>query len=582
MAKVKVPEDIRAWHELVDREPNNFGKDIHDLKSLIERLLLSKTVYYDPTDVDAFIEFAALFQHREGRWSGQPVEFTIEQKYFAACVLGFKMWDDEIDMEVRYFREAVLFVARKWGKSLFISVLALYLLMADGEPSAQVWCLATQKSQAGIVYDNAKSMLRRSDVLTPPDHPRKYWRTKRDKDNAEMILFMPTESYMKAGSKNTNAQDGLNPHAFVIDEMHAIENRNTYDVFSSAVGARAQPLGIIISTFGFVREGIFDSVLDRCQKVLAGTSDERLFPMIFRIDDDDEPSDPTCWIKANPGNREGRPTMSYLKGEYQKALEDPAQMPSFLAKHLNRASGMSVIYFDLLDVNRCAVNMTLDMIQDKYAVGGVDMAETTDLCCATAIIPLGGRLHVFQKYFIARQRIEHNSKNDKMAYESFCSTNATDPLNKELLHICEGSMVKKGDVTQWYVELAEKYGVTFWKIGYDRWHGGDWVDDMEINGFPKEDKDGRGVTFPVAQGAKSLSAPMKETRSLFKDGVIAYDRHNGLFRWCVTNTAARVDVNSNIQPDKAKSRGRIDGYVSFLIAYVAYKREEDKFLEYQP
>lgn len=582
MGKRKAPEYIQSFHDLVDLEPHTFSKDIHNLRKLIDDLLNSNEVFYDEIDVEAFIEFTSFFKHREGRWAGQQIELSIEQLYIAACIFGFKMHDHEIGMVVRYFRELVLFVARKWGKSLFITVVILFLLMADGEAAAQVWCLATQKSQAGIVYDNAKALLLSSDVLTPSEQPKRYWRTRRDKDNSEIIQFLPTGSYMKAGSKNSNAQDGLNPHGYAIDECHAIKDRNTYDVFSSAVGARAQPLGIIISTFGFVREGIFDSILQRCLAVLDGTSKERLFPMIFRIDDDDDPADRSCWIKANFGMREGRPTMSYLEGEYQKALKDPAQMPSFLAKHLNRASSMSVIYFNLLDLNRCAIDMNIGMIQDMYAVGGVDMAETTDLCCATAIVPLEGKLRVFQKYFIARQRIEQNSKADKMAYESFCSTNATDPLNKELLQICEGSMVKKGDVTRWYMELAETYGVTFWKIGYDRWHGGDWVDDMELNGFPKEDTDGRGITFPVAQGAKSLSLPMKETRSLFEDQVIQYDRHNGLFRWCVTNTAARLDVNNNIQPDKAKSRGRIDGYASFLIAYVAYKKVEDQFKEYQP
>jgi phage terminase large subunit-like protein len=143
-------------------------------------------------------------------------------------------------------------------------------------------------------------------------------------------------------------------------------------------------------------------------------------------------------------------------------------------------------------------------------------------------------------------------------------------------------MVRKSDVTAWYVELANTYGVTFWKIGYDRWHGGDWVDDMEANGFPREDPDGRGVTFPVAMGSKSLSTPMRETKSLFEDKVILFSPQNGLFRWCVTNTAAKIDTNSNIQPDKAKSRARIDGYVSFLIAYIAYKRCVDDFETFQP
>lgn len=577
----KVPKFIKDWHTYVNREPEKHGKDIKALSVLVDELLKSKTVWYDPTDVAAFIEFCALIKHREGRWSGQPFELTIEQKYIAACIFGFMMHDEEIGMDVRYFREMVLFVARKWGKSFFISAIGLFLLMADREAAAQVWCLATQKQQAAIVYDNAKSFLLTSDVLTPADNPKKYWRTKRDKDNSEIILFPATNSYMKAGSKNSNSQDGLNPHAFIIDELHAITTRNTYDVFSSAVGARAQPLGVIISTYGFVREGIFDSVLERCREVLAGRSNERLFPMIFRIDDEDQIEDRSCWIKANPGLG-GRPTMSYLEGEYQKALKDPAQLPSFLSKHLNRASTASVIYFDLTMIDKCAIDMNEDMIRGLYAVGGVDMAETTDLCCASALVPFGGKLRLFQKYFIARQRIEQNSKADQMAYDSFCSTAASDLLNQELLHLCDGSMVKKSDVTGWYMELAETYGVVFWKIGYDRWHGGDWVDDMEINGFPKEDASGRGVTFPVAMGAKSLSGPMKETRVLINDGIVEYSRHNGLFRWCVTNTAARVDINGNIQPDKAKSRGRIDGYVSFLIAYVAYQKMHDMFEQYQP
>ncbi|AFQ46272.1 terminase large subunit [Desulfosporosinus meridiei] len=583
MAKPKViaPEYIKSWHDYVDREPKKHCKDIKKLKKLIESLLKNPKVFYDDTDVEAFIDFCKLVKHKEGRWAGQPFELSIEQKYISACIFGFKIYDTELQMTVRYFKEMILFVARKWGKSTFISAIADFLLMADGEPAAQVWCLATMKTQAAIVYEAAKSFLQTSDVLTPKDNPKKHWRTKRDKDNTEMILFPATNSYMKAGSKNSEGQDGLNPHGVVIDELHAIKNRNTYDVFSSAQGARAQPLNVIISTFGFVREGIFDSIFERCKKVLNGKSKERVFPMIFRIDDDDKPEDRKCWIKANPGLGEARPTMSYLEGEYLKALEDPAQMPSFLAKHLNRASSLSMIYFDLPIVDQCAIDMIEDMIQDRYAVGASDISETTDLCASSALVPIQGKLYLFQKYFIARSRIEQNSKADKMAYESFTSTGASDGLNHELLHICEGSMVSRKDVVQWYVDLAETYGVTFWKIGADRWHYEDFASDMEIAGFPRENKEGRGVVFSVAMGAKSLSQPMKETRSLFEDKVVQFSRHNGLFRWCTTNTAAKIDTNANIQPDKAKSKARIDGYMSYLMAYIAYKKVQDLFEEYQ-
>lgn len=575
MDKNLVPNYIKDWHDYVKNKPNNHGKDIKKLKKLIEKLLKSKTVFYDNTDVEAFIDFCKLVKHREGRWAGKPLELSIEQKYIAACVFGFKMYDTELNMVVRYFKEMVLLVARKWGKSTFISAIADFLLICDREPAAQVWCLATQKQQASIVYEAAKNFALSSEAI------KRHVKTRRDKDNSEMFLFPAGNSYMKAGSKNSESQDGLNPHGVIIDELHAIKNRNTYDVFSSAMGARAQPLIVIISTFGFVREGIFDSVLERSTAVLDGESNERLFPIIFRIDEEDKPEDRTCWIKANPGLIEARPTMSYLEGEYQKALKDPAQMPSFLAKHLNRASSMYVIYFPLQDVDSCAIDMTIEMIQDKYAVGGADLAETTDLCCASALIPIKEKLYLFQKYFIAQSRIEQNSKADKMAYESFCKTNAVDPLNNELLKICEGSLVKTSDVTDWFVELAEKYQVTFWKIGADRWHFDDWSEKMLMAGFPIEDKNGKGVLFPVAMGVKTLSQPMKETKSLFEDKIIQFSRYNGIFRWCTTNTAAKVDTNANIQPDKAKSNGRIDGYVSFLCAYIAFTKCKDLFEQYQ-
>lgn len=572
---IVIPQYIKDWHDYIEAEPQNHGNDIKLLKKMIEKLLKSKVVFYENIDVEAFVDFCKLVKHREGRWAGKPLILSIEQKYIAACIFGFKMYDTELNMVVRYFREMVLLVARKWGKSTFVSAIADFMLMCDREPAAQVWCLATQKQQASIVYEAAKNFALGSEALRP------HVKTRRDKDNSEMFLFPAGNSYMKAGSKNSNSQDGLNPHCVVIDELHAIKDRNVYDVFSSAMGARTQPLIFIISTFGFEREGIFDSILERSVKKLKGESVERLFPMIFRIDDADKTEDRKCWIKANPGLLEARPTMSYLEGEYQKALQDPAQMPSFLCKHLNRASSMSVVYFDLNQVDKCAIDMNIEMIQDKYAAGGVDLAETTDLCCASALIPISGKLYLFQRYFIASQRIKQNSKADAMAYESFCNTNALDPLNNELLKVCDGSLVKKSDVTEWYVELSDEYQVTFWKIGADRWHFDEWSEDMSMKGFPIEDKDGRGVVFPVAMGAKSLSSPMKETRSLFEDEIIQFSRENGLFRWCTTNTAAKIDINTNIQPDKAKSKTRIDGYVSFLCSYIAYEKCKDLFEEYQ-
>ncbi|HQJ25515.1 MAG TPA: terminase large subunit, partial [Bacillota bacterium] len=230
-----------------------------------------------------------------------------------------------------------------------------------------------------------------------------------------------------------------------------------------------------------------------------------------------------------------------------------------------------------------AIEMSEDLYRGRYGVGGVDLAETTDLCCATAMFPYKGKLYMVQRYFIAEARIEQNSKNDRMGYRTFCQTGATDPLNRELLQICPGPMVRKSDVTAWYDELTLKYGAIFWSIGYDRWHGGDWVDEMEQHGYPKQDNTGRGVTFAVAMGSKSLSTPTKEFRSLLQDRIIQYSRHNGLFRWCCSNTNVEIDASNEIRPVKGRGRAkyRIDGFMAALLAYMAYKQRQELFREYE-
>ena len=188
----------------------------------------------------------------------------------------------------------------------------------------------------------------------------------------------------------------------VLDELERIETirnslyemikeRKSYDAYSSASGARTQPLMVIISTFGFFRDGIFDRIFDRAQKVLSGKSTERMLPVIFRIDDDDDPADSDCWIKANPGLG-SHPTKRYLEDEWKKAVEDPEMMPSFLARHLNRATNAAVSYFDLKVINDSAIDISEQDYFNKYAIGGLDMAETTDLCCASCLIPGGGKL----------------------------------------------------------------------------------------------------------------------------------------------------------------------------------------------
>lgn len=571
MKKIKY---IIEWHEYVKNEPDKHCKAIHSLKAMIERLIAKDEIYYDENEIEVVIDFCGLLNHLEGEWAGKPLILNKVQKYIVACLYGIK----EKNTKLRYFREAIMIVARKFGKSLFISALCLYGLIADGEQGAQIWALATVKSQAEIIYKNAVKLALKSPKL------KKYLRTRKVSDG-QVLEFEMTNSYMKAGGKNVETKDGLNVHVCAIDELHAIKNRNTYDVMISAMGARQQPLMLIITTSGFERDNIYDSIYNVCKRILSGeVDDNRKFPIIFEIDEEDDWKDEAKYIKANPGLGI-TPKIDYLIQQRNNAIADIALLPSFLCKHLNRASNASVIYFDLNEIDKCMEELNEDEYKNKYAVGGVDLAETTDLCNATCTIPVGGKFIVIQKYFVAEKRIEEMSAKDKKAYEFFKETKANDIGSKSILEITPGSFVKKEYVTNWFLWLMSDLGISLLRIGYDTWHSKDWADDMNSKGFTHcstHKGELEGILLPVVQGMKTLSQPMKETKIAFKDKIIRYSKHNGLFRWCCNNTSAKIDVNNNIMPDKAHSTGRIDGYAGFLNSIVAYNSIKYIFDAYQP
>lgn len=580
MVNCQEVEFIQTWFNYVKNEPKKHCKAIKDNVKLVKKIAKMKHVIYDPTDVEIFVEFCKMLRHLEGEWAGLPIELDREQKYIVACILGFKTLDEDGKSYYRVFNELILIVARKWGKSTFLSALNLYMLILDGEYGAQVWCVATEKAQARIVYDKCVEFAKNSKVIWKPDkiRTRKY-------DDGQRLYYMPSNSFMAAGSKNSKNKDGFNPHCCCVDECHAITDMNQYDVYKSGMGARRQPLMVVISTMGFERDSIFDKLYEKCKNILAGKEEfNGTFPMIFELDEFDDWEDKKTWIKANP--QIGiTPKYRYIEAQVQAAKNDPTRLPSTLAKHFNIATNSSISYFDMRDVNKCAGDLLEADYTDKYAVGGADLSETTDLCCASAIIPIAGKLELLQKYFIAEKRLAICSKQDKQDYQSFCNTKAEDRLSQEILEVVPGSFVTRTAVTNWFKQLRDEYDITFVKIGYDRWHGGEWIECMAEDGFPKcEFSDGKwekGITFPVAQGYKTLSAPMKDTKILFQDKKIIYSKHNGLFRWCCNNTMAKIDVNKNIMPDKGKSKFRIDGYASFLMAYIAYLESKEIFDEYQ-
>ncbi|MDO5792727.1 MAG: terminase large subunit [Turicibacter sp.] len=509
---------------------------------------------YDPKRANHAIEFVENFcKHSKGKMGGKPFIMELWQRAMTAALFGFV---HKID-GVRKYREFVLIVARKNGKSAWASAIALYMQMADGEPGPECVSAATKKDQAKIVWSEAKRMVKKSPVLS-----------KRMRCLVAEIVSDFNDGVFKPLSSDSNTLDGLNVHCSVIDELHAIEDKNLYDVIVDGMTAREQPISIITTTAGTVREGIFDIKYDECERIINGYDsgeyvDERVLPIIYELDNRKEWTDPECWAKANPGLGTIK-NANQLKAKVEKAKANPLLVKNLLCKDFNIRETSNEAWLTFEQINN-TTKYDLALLKPRYGIGGADLSTTTDLTNATVIFMLPGdsNIYVKQMYWLPEDLLEQRTKEDKIPYDIWCDLG--------LLRTTPGNKVHYKFVTEWFLEIQNEYDIYLPWIGYDSWSATYWVEEMK-NNFGKE------CMEAVIQGKKTLSGPMKSLGADLSSKKIIYDNHP-ILKWCLTNTSVEVDKNNNIQPAKGNSsRRRIDGTAGLLNAYVTLERHYDEYM----
>jgi len=570
---------ITDYIKYVKENPKLFCTKIKKLIVLVEKLLERKDIKYKQADVVAFEKFCRLIKHREGILAGTPLILNKEQLFISACILGIKQYNEKNKIWLRYFRELNLFVARKWGKTLFISALSLWLLGFDKEKGAFGEILAENEVQSKKLYDLI---------------------CKAAEEDCFKLVFkqMKTEKYLYSElsdgklvylSGRKKGKQGSNPSFFVNDEANEITNKGQYSDKKQGMGARLQPLAIVISSAGITPESLYEMLYDRDEKILnkkVFSDRERIFPIIYEIDETDKIEDENCWIKANPCMDRDLPSLNYLQQLYETSKDDLLEKSKFTAFNLNRQIGASIDYYDMTEIRNCMGEIKKADIYDTYAVGGVDLAEVTDLCNATAnVLTDDGRMIILQAYFIAEERLAQNSKKDNMQYELFRNLQTDCEATSKIVIVTPGSTVDFHAVTQWFCLLRDEYKINFLKIGYDRAMSNYWVKDMEDFGFNHEkviyDKENHtedrddGILSAVAQGGFTLSGAIKIIKSLFADRKIVFDKNNKLFPYCFYNLKVRIDTNNNMTPHKSKSHGHIDGSIGLFNSYIAYERAKE-------
>ena len=502
------------------------------------------------------IEFIENFcKHSKGKWGGRPIELELWQQAFIAASFGFV---HKID-GTRQYREVLLVVARKNGKSTIASGLGLYLQTADGEPGAEVYAVATKKDQAKLVWDNAKRMVNKSPALR-----------KRIKPLVSELRADFNDSTFKPLGSDSETLDGLNVHGALMDEIHAWKDKNLYDVIVDGTSAREQPLIFMITTAGTIRESVYDMKYDEAVMLLNGLADpdgykdERFLPIIYELDKREEWMDENAWQKANPGldTIKRRDT---LRTKVNKAKSNPMLVKNLVTKDFNVPETTSEAWLTFEELNNTAM-FDVQQLKPKYGIGGTDLSKTTDLTAAKVIFMVKGDPHIYvnQMYWLPEELLEARAKEDRIPYDLW--------HERGLLRVTPGNKVHPKFVTQWYLEQRNEHGIYLPWIGYDAWSAEYWVEDMKGH-FGSE------AMIPVHQGKKTLSGPMYNLKADLKANTIVYN-NNPIDKWCLSNTAIEMDKNLNIQPTKTKNqRRRIDGTAALLNAYTILQDKNAEYLQ---
>ena len=456
------------------------------------------------------------------------------------------------DTKIRRFREALIFLARKQGKSVKASALANYAASKDGERGAFVYLLANSMKQARVIYDECNAMIDASPLL------KKHFRPRRD-----AIYYDMTKSKIEPQASDSERLDGLNTHTGFFDEVHEYRNYKLINVIKNSTASRNQPLIFYITTAGYQLDGPLMDMYDKAADVLDGViEDERTFYFLAELDEEDDIEDSSNWIKANP-NMGISVHLPVMIEEWQSRKHIPAERNDFITKRLNlfvRSDEQSFVDWEVIKRNN--KHMDLDFLKGRLCVGGYDLSATEDFTSACLEFPLeDGEVFVLSHSFIPERKVL--LENENLPYRDW--------EKDGLLTICPGDYVDYRLVYDWFVTRSKIYSIV--KIGYDPANA--FRLNVELEKFA-----GSEWTQAVRQGPLTLSPALKDIKELLLDGKVI-SNENRLLRWYMNNVKlVLADRNGNWLATKQGRYRKIDGFAAWQTAHtecMKYMVEDQTF-----
>ena len=493
------------------------------------------TSHYDKAKADRAVTFINNLSHTKGKWAGKRFDLLPWQEQIVRDLFGIVKEDGN-----RQFLTAYIEIPKKNGKSELAAAIALYLLYADNEASAEVYGAACDRNQASIVFDVAKQMVQMS-------HPLE----KRSKimGATKRIVNYSNAGFYQVLSAETGTKHGLNVSGLVFDEIHAQPNRHLYDVLTKGSGdAREQPLFFIITTAGTDRNSICYELHTKALDILNGRKkDTSFYPVVYGLSDEDDWNDEENWRRANPslGHTIG---IDRVREAYQQALDNPAEENVFKQLRLNMWTSSSVAWIPEHVYAKGNDPIQYDSLKGRSCYAGLDLSSTSDITTFVLVFPPRFEEEnyiVLPFFWLPEDTLELRCRRDHVLYDVWeC---------QGYIKTTEGNVVHYGFIEKFIEDLSEIYHIK--EIAYDRWNATQMVQNLE----------GMGLTMvPFGQGYKDMSPPSKELYKLMMEGKIQHGGHPVL-KWMGQNVVMRQDPAGNIKPDKEKSVEKIDGIVALIM-----------------
>ncbi|WP_174854753.1 terminase large subunit [Streptococcus suis] len=493
------------------------------------------TSHYDKAKADRAVTFINNLSHTKGKWAGKRFDLLPWQEQIVRDLFGIVKEDGN-----RQFLTAYIEIPKKNGKSELAAAIALYLLYADNEASAEVYGAACDRNQASIVFDVAKQMVQMSRPLE-----------KRSKimGATKRIVNYSNAGFYQVLSAETGTKHGLNVSGLVFDEIHAQPNRHLYDVLTKGSGdAREQPLFFIITTAGTDRNSICYELHTKALDILNGRKkDTSFYPVVYGLSDEDDWNDEANWLKANPslGHTIG---IDRVREAYQQALDNPAEENVFKQLRLNMWTSSSVAWIPEHVYAKGNDPIQYESLKGRSCYAGLDLSSTSDITAFVLVFPPRFEEEnyiVLPFFWLPEDTLELRCRRDHVRYDVW--------ERQGYIKTTEGNVVHYGFIEKFIEDLSEIYHIK--EIAYDRWNATQMVQNLE----------GMGLTMvPFGQGYKDMSPPSKELYKLMMEGKIQHGGHPVL-KWMGQNVVMRQDPAGNIKPDKEKSVEKIDGIVALIM-----------------